>query len=341
MEDSLSVNKPFSKDSIYLNAAEEVERISNWMLDAVAHRFHRQGAVVGISGGIDSALVLALCARTFGPDRVVGILLPEKESSPVSVELALELAQTFKVKAIIEDITAALEGFGCYRRRDEAVKSIFPEYQTGWQIKIVLPGDLLEQGTLNVFRLVVTDPDGKVYSKRLPPQQFLQIVAASNFKQRSRMSMLYYHAEMRNYSVIGTGNKNEHDLGFFVKFGDGGADLQPIAHLFKTQVFQLSKYLGVPESIQKRVPTTDTYPGAGSQEEFFYRIPYHLLDTIWLGDEQNIAREEIAKALDLTLEQVTWVIEDIHRKQRTTSYLRTVPLLVDKEKPTNAGKSFD
>jgi NAD+ synthase len=101
-------------------------------------------------------------------------------------------------------------------------------------------------------------------------REYLQIVAASNLKQRTRMSTLYYHAEMRNYAVIGTANKNEHDQGFFVKYGDGGVDIQPIAHLFKTQVYQLARYLGVPEEIQQRPPTTDTYSASCTQEEFSF-----------------------------------------------------------------------
>ena len=249
---------------------------------------HRQGAVVGISGGIDSALVLALCAKAFGPEHVIGVLLPEQESSPESAELADQLAAQYGVPTVTEDITGALEGAGCYRRRDEAIKRIFPDFRAGWKAKIVLAGNLLEQAAMNVFRLTVTDPQGQESSKRLPMHEFAQIVAASNFKQRMRMSMLYYHAELRNYAVIGTANKNEHALGFFVKYGDGGVDVQLIAHLYKTQVYQLSEYLNVPDEIQHRTPTTDTYPGGSTQEEFFYRVPFDVLDTVWLGHERGL-----------------------------------------------------
>ena len=184
---------------------------------------------------------------------------------------------------------------------------------------------------MNVFRLAVTDPQGQEFSKRLPVHEFAQIVAASNFKQRMRMSMLYYHAELRNYAVIGTANKNEHALGFFVKYGDGGVDIQPIAHLYKTQVYQLAKYLNVPEEIRRRMPTTDTYPGGSTQEEFFYRVPFDILDTVWLGHERGLPPAEIALALDLSAEQVQRIIADIASKQRTTAYLRLPPLDVDGE----------
>jgi len=316
----------FNRNSLELDAAAEAERIVTFMQETVIRKFHRHGGVVGISGGIDSSVCLALATRAFGPERVVGILLPERESSPDSADLAHKLAAHYGVETVTEEISSTLDGFGCYRRRDEAIQRVIPEYQPGWGVKIVLPTNLLEQQTLNIFRVVATSPDGQQFSKRLPTAEYLQIVAASNFKQRSRMSLLYYHAEARNYAVIGTPNKNERDLGFFVKWGDGGADLNPIGHLFKTQVFQLAKYLDVPEEIRQRTPTTDTYPGGSTQEEFFYRIPFDILDIIWFGHEQGIPQEAIASALGLTTEQVGRVIADIESKKRTTEFLRTPPV---------------
>ncbi len=321
--------KPFSRHSLELDAAAETERIVEFMRQTVNGRLHRQGAVVGISGGIDSSVVLALSVRAFGADRVVGILLPERESSPDSAELAYKLAGRFGVATVLEDITSALKGAGCYLRRDEAMQRVIPEYQPGWKTKIVLPGDLMDRATLNIFQLVVTSPTGTEFRKRLPPQEFRQIVGASNFKQRMRMAMLYYHAELRNYAVIGTAQKNERDLGFFVKYGDGGTDINPITHLYKTQVFQLARYLDVPAEIQARTPTTDTYPGGSTQEEFFYRIPFETLDLIWLGFEQGLTTEVIATALDLTNEQVSNVVKDIISKRQTTAYLRAHPLGID------------
>lgn len=319
----------FNRNCLDLDTVGETERIVSFMQETVLHKFRRYGGVVGISGGIDSSVCLALAVRAFGPERVVGILLPERESSPDSAELAHKLAARYGVETVTEEISGALEGFGCYWRRDEAIQRVIPEYQPGWGVKIVLPTNLLEQQTLNIFRVVATGPDGQQDSKRLPTAEYLQIVAASNFKQRSRMSLLYYHAEARNYAVIGTPNKNERDLGFFVKWGDGGADINPIGHLFKTQVFQLAKYLDVPEEIRQRTPTTDTYPGGSTQEEFFYRIPFDILDTIWCGHEQGVTHEAIAAALGLTVEQVGRVIADIENKKRTTEFLRTPPVNIE------------
>ncbi len=317
----------FSRSWLQLDPAAETERICQALRQGVFGTMKKQGGVVGISGGIDSSVVLALAARAFGPERVVGVLLPERESHPESEHLANILAKPLGVSTVLENISGALEGFGCYQRRDEAIQRIIPEYEPArWGAKIVLPSNLLEQQTLNVYRLVVTGPDGQEISKRLPPAEYQQIVAASNFKQRSRMCMLYYHAEKRNYAVLGTANKNEHELGFFVKWGDGGVDIGPIRHLFKTQIYQLAEYLGIPEEIRSRVPTTDTYPGGSTQEEFFYRIPFDLLDAIWLGHEKEIAPAEIAEALGLQPEQVTRVIADIESKKRGTNYLRLMPV---------------
>ena len=316
----------FTKVSIKINPAEETKELVGQLKEDVFNKLKKRGAVVGISGGIDSSVVLALCAKTFGPDKVLGVMMPESDSNPDSLILARKLAGKFNVEYVVEDMTAALAGFGCYRRRDEAIKRVFPEFDSTYKAKIILPKNLLEKETLNVFQLTIISPEGEQKTSRLPLKEYLQIVAASNFKQRSRMSMLYYHAESKNYAVIGTGNKNEHEQGFFVKYGDGGADAKPIAHLFKTQVFQLAKYLDVPEEIQNRTPTTDTYSAEQTQEEFFFRLPFKTLDTIWYGWENKVSSDQIAASLNLKPDQVDNVIHDIQRKITTTEYLRMEPL---------------
>ncbi len=314
--------------SLELDPAIEIERLCAWLETSIHHTLRKGGAVVGISGGIDSAVVLALCARALGPERVLGVVMPERESSPESAELAQVLAAQVGVATVTEDISATLEGARCYARRDEAIRRAFPAYGPGWGAKIGLAGDVLTTGALNVFRLTVTDPAGQTHTLRLSPRDFNQIVAASNFKQRARMMLLYYHAEARNWAVVGTAQKNEHELGFFVKHGDGGVDLQPLAHLYKTQVYQLARALDIPAAIQTRTPTTDTYPGGSTQEEFFYRLPFEQLDTIWLGHERGLSAGEIAAATALTVEQVAHVTADIDSKRRATAYLRRSALQV-------------
>ena len=321
----------FERHALDIDPEKECQTIVEQLKQIVHTTLHRQGAVVGISGGIDSAVVFALSARAFGPEHVLGVLLPESESSGDSARLALLLAAQLGAPTVTENISGALQGFGCYARRDAAIQRVIPEYEPGWGAKITLAGNLLNQAALNVFRVTVTSPDGHEISKRLPMAEFAQIVAASNFKQRSRMSMLYYHAELHNYAVMGTANKNEYDLGFFVKYGDGGVDTQPIGHLFKTQIYQLAKYLNIPEEIQQRTPTTDTYPGGSTQEEFFYRVPFEILDAVWLGYEQGVASEKIAEALGLAVDQVERIVGDVASKVRATTYLRLPPLNVHGE----------
>jgi len=324
----MNPKKPFSKDIILLDNVESVvNEIVNKLRNDVLHVIRRNGGVVGISGGIDSSVCLALSARAFGPDKVLGIMLPEKDSSPDSEILARELAEKFGVKAIKEDITPPLSGFGCYNKRDEAVKRVFPEYDPlTYKMKIAVKESGLYSNLPPVFHLAIIDKDGNHKEKILPVKEYLQIVAASNFKQRTRMSMLYYHAEALHYAVIGTPNKHEQEQGFFVKYGDGGADVMPIGNLYKTQVYQLARYLGVPESIIKRTPTTDTYSAEQTQEEFFYQLPFDLMDRYWYGFENGYPAGEVAEVMGETIERVEALFRGFERKKRTTEYLRMVPV---------------
>lgn len=310
------------------NPSEEAARLVAWLKNSCISTLKRDGGVIGVSGGLDSATVLHLAVSAFGPEKVIVVMLPDRDSSPDSAMLAENMALRLGVKTLTRDITPALNGFGCYEARDHAVKQAVPDFDpSADKFKIVLPQNLLGEASLNIFSAVVIKPDGKEIRRRLTPSQVNEIVAASNLKQRARMMTLYHEAERRNYAVIGTGNKNEHDLGFFVKYGDGGVDLQPIRHLFKTQVYALAKEIGVPEDILNRPPTTDTYPADTTQEEFFYRLPFELLDGIWEAHEKALSAEAIASTFSLSVDQVNNVIADIRDKQRTTEYLRLAPLV--------------
>lgn len=320
--------KKFSGDILRLdNEEKECERIATRLRELVTVNLHRAGAVVGISGGIDSSLTLAIAARAFGPDKVLGIMLPEKDSSGDSARFAQRLADKFGVQTITENITGALRGFGCYERRDEAVKRVFPEYDPAtYKMKIGVRSSGLYSNLPPLFSLTIIDSKGNEKSTRLPAAEFRQIEAASNFKQRCRMSMLYYHAERLHYAVIGTPNKHEVEQGFFVKYGDGGADVMPIAHLYKTQVYQLAKYLGVPQEIIDRTPTTDTYSAEQTQEEFFYQLPFAQMDLLWYAFENEYDAAEVAPVAKMTAEQVKRVFINFERKYKTTEYLRMVPI---------------
>jgi NAD+ synthase len=327
----------FTKNALNIDPARETERIVQFIRQNVRQTMRRQGGVVGISGGIDSAVVAALSVRAFGPQKVVTVMMPDKDSDTLSEKLARELAAGLGLKPLLEDITGALTGFDCYRRRDDAIRRIFPEYDasTGYKAKIVLPQDLLEAGTLNFFSVTVVKPDGTEENRPLAPRDMLEIVAATNLKQRSRMSTLYFHAEARQYAVMGTANKNEYAQGFFVKYGDGGADIQPIAHLFKTQIYQLARYLGVPEGIQTRTPTTDTYSAPCDQQEFFFRLPFQTLDLLWIALEHKVPVPEVAQVMGLTVLQVERAFDDITRKERTTQFLRMLPPIPTPAEPVS------
>ncbi len=296
--------------------------------DIVFHRLGRRGAVVGLSGGVDSSVTAALCARALGRDRVLGILMPERESSDDSAKLAHLLAERVGISTVVEDIGPALQAIGCYRRRDDAIRSVIPEYGEGWKSKIVLPG--IGDGThYQIFSVVAQSPSGEVRRVRLTPEAYLGVVAATNFKQRVRKMVEYYHADRLWYAVAGTPNRLEYSLGFFVKNGDGSADFTPIAHLYKTQVYALGKYLGLPEEILLRPPTTDTYSLTQTQEEFYFSLPLQKMDLCLYGKNNGVSAADLAPVAGLTAEQVEHVYRDIGSKHRTTRYQHLRPLLVE------------
>jgi NAD+ synthase len=312
-----------------LDCAEETEQTVKVLREIVLKRFKKRGVVVALSGGIDSSVVGALCVRAFGKEHVLGLLMPEKDSSPDTLRLSSLIAESLEIETVHEDITNILEAVGCYKHRDEAIKSVVPEYGPEYKCKIVLPG-VLDDDKYRIFSVIVQSPEGKQTKVRLTPSAYLGIVAATNFKQRTRKMLEYYHADRLNYAVTGTPNRQEYDQGFFVKLGDGAADVKPIAHLYKTQVYQMAEFLGVPKEICNRPPTTDTYSMQQSQEEFYFSVPYDKMDLCMYGKNNGFIPEDVAAAAGLTPEQVKRVYHDIDAKRNATVYLQTPPLLVSK-----------
>jgi len=322
-----TTSKAFSKEILNIENIELVcEEICRKLRGNIKNQLRRRGAVVGISGGIDSSVVLALACRALGKENVIGILMPERDSSPESLTLAQILANKFGVRTVVEDITSALNGFGCYERRDEAITIVFPEFNPLKDKAKIEIKQNIAQNLPSLFSLTIITSEGETMSKLLPVNEYLQIVAATNFKQRSRMAMLYYHAESLHYAVVGTPNKHEVEQGFFVKFGDGGADLMPIGHLYKTQVYQLAEYLGIPQEIIDRTPTTDTYSAEQTQEEFFYQMPFKEMDLIWYAWENKYSEEDVANELQRSVDEIHNIFKNFERKQHTTSYLRSAPI---------------
>jgi len=313
-----------------IDAAAVAHHVATTLRDQVFHRLRRRGVVVGLSGGIDSSVVAGLAARALGSERVVGLLMPERESSSDSARLAGEVAAAFSIATVVEDITGVLEAAGCYRRRDAAIRSVLPDYGDGYRSKIVLP-DLIGRPGYALYSIVIQTPAGEEMRMRLPLEAYLEIVAATNFKQRVRTMTEYYHADRLRYAVAGTANRLEHDLGFFVKQGDGAADLKPIAHLYKSQVYQLAEYLGVPDAIRRRPPTTDTYSLDQSQEEFFFGLSLRQTDLLLYARDHGLPPEAAADALGLPLEQTTRAYGVVDSKRHAARYLLMPPLLIEDE----------
>jgi NAD+ synthase len=310
-----------------LDCAAEAARIGKRMVEIVGQDLRRKGVVVALSGGVDSSVCVALAVQAFGKERVSVLLLPERESSSASLDLGQKVCAKFGLTPEIHHMAPILDAIGCYRARDEAIRSVFPAYGDGWRSKIVISGGL--SGGLNYFKLVVQSPDGKLQEARLPPKPYLQIVAAQNYKQRIRKTIEYFHADRLNYAVIGTPNRLEYDQGFFVKNGDGSADLKPIAHLFKTQVFALARHFDLPSEIVNGRPTTDTYSLAQGQDEFYFALPYEKMDIALWAINHGVAPDVLARAIDVTAEQAALVYRDIQSKRTTTRILHSRAILVE------------
>lgn len=320
----------FSRD--VLNLADPValaDALAAQLREVTVGTVRRRGLVVGISGGIDSALCTALAVRAFGPSKVIGLFLPERESSSESLTFGKLLADKFGIETVTENLGPSLAALGCYTRQDEAIRQVYPDYDAAtWRSKITIPS-IFEESRLNVSRITVEKPDGTQESKALPLKAYLQLVAATNFKQRLRTTLEYYHADRLNYAVVGTPNRLEYDQGFFVKGGDGLADVKPIAHLYKSQVYQMARALGVPEEICSRAPTTDTFSLPQGQDEFYYALPYSEMDLCLYAHNHGVPAADVAAVMGTTEETVQRVFKDIEAKRRATKPLHLTGLLLE------------
>ena len=318
-------DEAFGSNSLAIDAGFEVDRVAKSLTEYLS-RTKRRGVVVALSGGIDSSVVAALSVAALGPDRVFGLHMPERESSTDTIEYSRLLSDSLGIESQLENISPILEAVGCYQRRDDAIRMVCPDYGPGYKSKIVLPS-VVDSDSFRLYSIVVLAPDGTQTTHRLSTEAYLGIVAATNFKQRARKSLEYYHADRLNYVVTGTPNRLEYDQGFFVKLGDGSADVKPIAHLYKSQVYALAEHLGVPAPIRARPSTTDTYSMPQSQEEFYFSLPYDRMDLCLFGLNNGVPVPRIAEATGLTEQQVGRVLRDIAQKRKTTEYLQLAPVL--------------
>lgn len=318
--------KPLSKELLEIDYAAESDRLAAALVEMV-RGCRRRGLVVALSGGIDSSLTAALAVKAMGKERVFGIHMPERDSSPETIGLSRSVSDRFGFASETEELTPVLEALGCYRRRDDAIRTAIPEYGPGWKSKIVLPA-MDGSARINFYSVVAQDPSGRMVKARLPLDGYLGVVAATNFKQRVRKTFEYFHADRLNYATTGTPNRLEYDQGFFVKLGDGAADVKPIAHLYKTQVYKMAEFLGVPEAICKRAPTTDTYSLEQGQDEFYFSLPYDRMDLCLYAKNNGYAPAEAAEAAGITADQAAAVYKDIDAKRRTTAHLHAGPVLL-------------
>jgi len=220
----------------------------------------------------------------------------------------------------------AVRGYG---RVNAAIRRAMPEFQNDWRCKVVVSGGRLDPERLNVSYLAVEIPGVEVRRVRLPAAEYREIVAATNFKQRARKMLEYFHADRLHFAVVGTPNRLEYDQGFFVKGGDGLADVKPIAHLYKSQVYALAEFLGVPAAIRSRPPTTDTYSLPQTQEEFFFALPAAMLDLVLFAHNLGCDPAAVAAELGRTPEEAARALKDVDQKRATTRYLHLPPLLIE------------
>jgi NAD+ synthase len=319
--------KPLDASVLEMDNDRVIETISTRLRAILSKDVGRRGFVCAMSGGIDSSVSSALCVKALGKERVYGLMLPERDSSGFSTARGRQLAEHLGIKYEVFDIAPALEGIGCYQWRDDAIRKVFPDYGDGWKNKIVISGGL--EGQINHFQLVVQTPSGEIKQERLGLKEYLQIVAATNHKQRIRKTVEYFHADRLNYAVIGTPNRLEYDQGFFVKNGDGSADVKPVAHLYKTQVYALARHMKLPPEICAAVPTTDTYSLAQGQDEFYFALPYAQMDLALYALNNGYTAEELAPAIGVTPQQAANVFRDIEAKRKATRYMHLRPVLVE------------
>jgi len=234
------------------------QKLIEWIRNKVEEA-NAKGCVLGISGGVDSAVVAALCSKAL-PWKVLGIHMP-CYSLPQDTDDARLIAESFEINYMEVNLEKAY---------DSILQTLKDVRQT----------------------------QGVEFEANHLISQEMEKLAASNIKPRLRMITLYYYAKLYNYLVVGTGNRSELEVGYFTKYGDGGVDILPIGGLVKTQVWELAKYLGVPERIIRKPPTAGLW--AGQTDEGELGITYKQLDQVILtgsGDPEVV--KEVNKLRDV------------------------------------------
>ena len=306
-----------------------IEQVINSLVDFIKNQVHenfkKKGVVIGLSGGIDSSVIAVLCLKALGSKNVLGVIMPEKESNPESMQFAQNLAKKFDITTNTIDITNVLDSFDVYNIRNFIKKKHYLDFDDRCEYRIVVPQDLIERDGIGFPYLEIKEHDKNILKIKLSYNDYLTMTAATTIKHRVRMINLYFQAEKNNFLVLGTTNKTEFVQGYYVKYGDGGVDVEPLIDLFKTQIFQLAEYLGIPEEIIKRKPSPDTWSFEVSDEEFFYRMPFGMFDIFWYYRENNLDVKTILEIFSLTDIQAKRILTDQERKWNYSKHLRNLP----------------
>ena len=300
-----------------------INSIENFVKEEISKRFQKRGAVIGISGGIDSAVMAAICAKSIDPKQVLGIIMPEKESDPTSQILAKKVVEQYQIETKIIDITSILESFGVYSIKEQIVKEKFSNFNNNCKYRVTIPSKI--SNSAGIPFLEILDDKNKKYQFKISTSEFLTLIASSSIKHRVRMTLLYYYAEKNNFCVVGTTNKSEFLQGYFVKYGDGGTDLEPLTNLYKSQIYQIGEFLKVPNEILEKDASADIWSFNTSDEEFFYSVPYHIVDLILYARENNMTKSEIEKISNLSLEQIEKLLQFQNQKQVKSQHMREMP----------------
>ena len=306
---------------------KEIEKtitsIENFIKEEIFKKLQKRGAVVGISGGIDSAITTAICAKSMGSKQVLGLIMPEKESDPTSQILAKKVAEQFQIETEIIDITSILESFGVYNIKEKIVKEKFSNFNNKCKYRITVPSKM--SNSSGIPFLEILDEDDKKHQLKMSSSEFLTLTASTSIKHRVRMTLLYYYAEKNNFCVVGTTNKSEFLQGYFVKYGDGGTDVEPLTNLYKSQIYQIGEFLKMPDEILKKDASADVWSFNTNDEEFFYSVPYNIVDLILYARENNITKLEIQKISNLSLEQIESLLQFQNQKQIKSQHMREMP----------------
>ena len=306
---------------------KDIERtitsIENFVKEEILREFQKKGAVVGISGGIDSAVMASICTRSINPNQVLGLIMPEKESDPSSQILAKKIANQLGIETKVIDITSILESFGVYDNKEKIIKERFSNFNNNCKYSVRVPSKL--GNSVGIPFLEILDDENKKHQIKISASEFLTLTASSSVKHRVRMTLLYYYAEKNNFCVVGTTNKSEFLQGYFVKYGDGGTDIEPLSNLYKSQIYQIGEFLKIPKEILEKDASPDIWSLKTSDEEFFYSVPYNVVDLILYARENKMTESEIEKVSDLPSEQIRRLIQFQNQKQVKSQHMREIP----------------